>query len=553
MVELEVIAGVAAGNSITTNVPCITVGRSQEDTVVIPDPHVSRHHGEVLQRGARYQYRDLSSTHGTVLRRDGLERPVEQVQLNKGDELLLAGPENVLRVNSVSVEAASADDVTLAFDHEYEDELGQPEEVFANDARALRAILRLDKRILSLGRMGSTELLAALMDHLAGLYPHLDYIAITRKSGGRVLIEQCGPVREGLIPRGSSRLLRQARDKKGGIIFNTSGGRVLSTESQQLDLRPKSVTVDYDTTGICVPLALEFGDRKYLQLERAKLHGSFTRRDLNLASAMVPRVVDRINYQALNERYDRIGQKAAIGIFAEMIAHDMKNYLAFAPFITEKLDDASGHPDVIKGVQRALKLAVGMGELSGSRAKPLDRISPVAAARGIAAEFSGLYKNRCRFEAVPAGSRVHIVSNEELLYRVLWNLVMNAYHAFENRDEAVTEQPLVRLRVENKGSKGVQIRVEDNAGGIKPKTFTYLTNSFRFVRNLYEKDEDLIRVVGAIHTMQGFTNRVGLFFTAVAVNDMHGTISAKTNEGKGTTFTLQLPKSIDTLRGLLKF
>ena len=48
-------------------------------------------------------------------------------------------------------------------------------------------------------------------------------------------------------------------------------------------------------------------------------------------------------------------------------------------------------------------------------------------------------------------------------------------------------------------------------------------------------------------------NRVGLFFAAVAVNDMVGSIAVEPNGKDGTTFTIQLPKKIKELKGLLRF
>lgn len=62
---------------------------------------------------------------------------------------------------------------------------------------------------------------------------------------------------------------------------------------------------------------------------------------------------------------------------------------------------------------------------------------------------------------------------------------------------------------------------------------------------------DLIAVVNEISAMDGFTNSVGLFFTAVAVNDMSGEITVETQQGEGTTFRVTLPKRIEALRNLL--
>ena len=65
----------------------VSIGRSPGHTVVIDDPFVSRHHGEITLLEKGYQYRDLNSTHGTILTRRGEENYVRQVVL-RGDDLL---------------------------------------------------------------------------------------------------------------------------------------------------------------------------------------------------------------------------------------------------------------------------------------------------------------------------------------------------------------------------------------------------------------------------------------------------------------------------------
>jgi predicted component of type VI protein secretion system len=60
-----------------------TVGRSQENDIVIPDPNVSRKHARLSRADSGYVVEDLGSTNGTLL--DGA--PIDRERIESGDEL----------------------------------------------------------------------------------------------------------------------------------------------------------------------------------------------------------------------------------------------------------------------------------------------------------------------------------------------------------------------------------------------------------------------------------------------------------------------------------
>ncbi|HEU4494863.1 MAG TPA: DUF3662 and FHA domain-containing protein [Rubrobacteraceae bacterium] len=60
-----------------------TVGRSQENDIVIPDPNVSRKHARLSRADNGYVVEDLGSTNGTLL--DGA--PIDRERIDSGDEL----------------------------------------------------------------------------------------------------------------------------------------------------------------------------------------------------------------------------------------------------------------------------------------------------------------------------------------------------------------------------------------------------------------------------------------------------------------------------------
>jgi hypothetical protein len=63
----------------------ISIGRSEENTVVIEDPNVSRQHALVEKRDGRFTLRDLESTNGTFV--DGSR--IEKHALHNGDTITI--------------------------------------------------------------------------------------------------------------------------------------------------------------------------------------------------------------------------------------------------------------------------------------------------------------------------------------------------------------------------------------------------------------------------------------------------------------------------------
>lgn len=73
----------------------MTLGRKQDNTVVLHDPYISYHHLRFFIADGRYVIEDLDSTNGTLLNRDRLER---KTYLRVNDRITLGS--TVLRVIS---------------------------------------------------------------------------------------------------------------------------------------------------------------------------------------------------------------------------------------------------------------------------------------------------------------------------------------------------------------------------------------------------------------------------------------------------------------------
>jgi len=71
----------------------VTIGRSKDCDIQLPDPNVSRRHAEVRQEGAAYWVVDLDSTNGMEVN----GRRQERAKLRQGDRIVLGSTELVFR------------------------------------------------------------------------------------------------------------------------------------------------------------------------------------------------------------------------------------------------------------------------------------------------------------------------------------------------------------------------------------------------------------------------------------------------------------------------
>lgn len=558
MIELEIISGVAQGQHLKTNAPFVSVGRSPEHTIVIADPRVSRHHGEFLFLGTGYQYRDLNSTHGTILNRNGDLNLVRQVVLRDGDELNFGGTDNRLVVLHIALEEVDRRERTITTLHAPEDKFSAPEDLFAHDSKALRTLVEFDSRIMDSSLLSERQLFRALLEHIPRLFDDLEYVAIvdwTDDGPQPYDYELVNP--EGKV-RLSSTLIALARRKGRGIVYEVNRDEARVSGGIEATLSERSQILELDTgrgsRGICVPVGGRRPSSRFLQFERAGPHRGFREEDVGLVSSMVLRVADRVDNLNLVQQNQRLSHNASLGVFAGMIGHDIKNYLFYSKKLSEIRNDSfADHPGIIKGIDRARKLAQGMKDLAAPGKVTLSTFSLRDFVQAMVDEFNSLFGKLCTFEMRVEDGLPPVTTSEDLLNRVVWNLVMNAYHSTENRPRSMTEPPWIRIRVKKGEEDSLIVKVADNAGGIGPKTLEYIQRSFDMIRRAYQRQEDLLDVVNEMSFMGGFTNSIGLFFTAVATNDLNGTIAVKTRERQGSVFTVQIPITIDQLKNLLRF
>ncbi|RMH39884.1 MAG: FHA domain-containing protein [Deltaproteobacteria bacterium] len=118
MITLKIVQGSARGKVFETDRPAITIGRADTNTVVLPDYHLSGEHGQIFCEADHYIYRDLRSTNGSVLRRDGRAIAIDattgyEITLRDGDQLALGDPRDPV-VIEVSLATAAPEQAEAA-------------------------------------------------------------------------------------------------------------------------------------------------------------------------------------------------------------------------------------------------------------------------------------------------------------------------------------------------------------------------------------------------------------------------------------------------------
>lgn len=558
MIELEVKSGSAAPQRIRCNAAFVSIGRSPQHTVVISDPRVSRQHGEILLCPSGYQYRDLNSTSGTFLQRGAERTLVRRAVLSEGDELVLGKTQNVIRVVAIKPTPIHSQEESVTLMQVGEDRLASPHRTFADNSSALRTIVQFDSMIMDSGITTEGQAISVLLRQIPNAFDGLEYAAVIEEHEDENRLYDYVLPRESAKVRVSSKIIRRAAKLQRSFLFKIGQEGTLNTENSHVLLSSKSRLVsrgeEEETVGICAPLLLKHAKPRYLQLERRRSEGDLTSEDMLIVDAFVFRAAERIENIELVRQNQFLNVNASLGVFAALIGHDIKNYLFFGKSLAEiRNDPLSEHVGLIRGIERARKLAQGMKELTAPGHIRLKTFSIEDMVRAVATEFHSLFGDRCRFEVACDEAIPPITTSADLLSRVVWNLVMNAYHTAENRRSTLPEEPWVRIAIGLAGDDDLVIEVADNAGGIGQKTLEYIRGSFALVKQVYNREEELINVVDAISHMEGFTNSVGLFFTAIAVNDMRGQIDVETTSKKGSVFRIRLPRYIDELKRLLRF
>ena len=161
MLALEVVSGNLRGRVFELLSPLVSIGRAESNTVVLPDYHLSGEHGQIFFEDDQVVYRDLRSTNGSQVQREGEKMSVDvsrghEITLRDGDELLLGDPKApvVVKVRVRSAPVVSGEDRVLA--ERPIAELPQVEGKLERDPVGAMALYQAAKHLMARAEMGGT-------------------------------------------------------------------------------------------------------------------------------------------------------------------------------------------------------------------------------------------------------------------------------------------------------------------------------------------------------------------------------------------------------------
>ena len=239
----------------------------------------------------------------------------------------------------------------------------------------------------------------------------------------------------------------------------------------------------------------------------------------------------------MEAQFLRASRLASLGTLAAGVAHEINNPLAY---LTSNLRSirATLHapepppPEEMKDVHDALDESIEGAERIAAIVKAIRVFSPrpgeeseeTLDVRAVTAEALGMVEGRlrdhataeCWFEGEPK-----VVGNSERLYQALMNLLVNAVEAIP---KGRPEENRVTVTGRTEGDR-VVIEISDTGSGIQPGVLPQIFEHFFSTK-----------------PPQSGTG-LGLFVCRGIISAMGGTLSVRTDPGKGSTFSIDLPSA----------
>jgi Nif-specific regulatory protein len=186
VIVLEILQGTATQGvyRIAAGTP-VTIGRSPASTIVLSDFHLSGDHAMITQIGDHYVFRDLRSTNGSAVERDGKRVAVDatarwEMALVDGDTLLLGNRNDPVRI-AVRIGEEVEEDLgdRLVASRSIMDLPQVTDQIEGQPAEALRVY----KALQPLGaRLEPSEVMAATVEATFQLLPRATHVAILLRS-----------------------------------------------------------------------------------------------------------------------------------------------------------------------------------------------------------------------------------------------------------------------------------------------------------------------------------------------------------------------------------
>lgn len=235
---------------------------------------------------------------------------------------------------------------------------------------------------------------------------------------------------------------------------------------------------------------------------------------------------DITEIKAREKRLQRTDRLAALGEMAAGLAHEIRNPLASLSGAAQFLEESAPlQPEERRLLQIISRESDRLNDITKSfllYAKPEGKkIQKISILEEIESVLSLITQRK---KLPEANVKTEILANLQFevdpsqFRQVLLNLLLNAYHALPHKDG--------RISIKGTTEEGdhLVLKISDNGSGIRP--------------------EDLSKVFNPFFSTRPDGTGLGLAIVHRLVNEWNGDITVDSEQGKGSTFTLYLPKRI---------
>jgi two-component system sensor histidine kinase PilS (NtrC family) len=309
------------------------------------------------------------------------------------------------------------------------------------------------------------------------------------------------------------------------LTINNAGCEILALQARDVVGRPLHVLAPQlamVATDPTLPRRHEVvvdveGERRYLGVSISPLSDRQQR-----TIGCIVNFQDLTALRLMEQEIKRSEQLASLGRVAAGVAHELRNPLAS---ISGSIELMKAEPELAEDTRRLMGIALREVErldamvrdlLTYARPSNITEMQPLDLAKHIHQMVEGIAAHDThRLDVSVAGDGLWIAGNQAKLRGVLWNLVRNGWEA--SRDSEAS----VHIAVKG-GQDDVTIAVSDHGEGIP--------------------EDDKEHIFEPFFTTKATGSGLGLAIAQRTINDHQGVIAIDSKAGKGTTFTITLPR-----------
>ena len=401
----------------------------------------------------------------------------------------------------------------------------------------IRTLQRMTQRLMTIYKLSDLLRSATTQDEILSNVMNLIFDVLPADRGVIMLLEPGGGELEPQIVRFRDDAPNQELNISRTIVQKCLNERVaVLSRDAKIDSRfnsSESIMASDIRSAMCIPLVSKKNLVGILFLDTKESVRAFTEDDLTFAASLGNEVAMTLDNLLLTQENIKGERLAAVGQTVAGLAHNIKNILQLARGGLELMDTAIKRqamsdmetfwPIVRRGIDRMQELTQEMLDYSRQTAPDLVEADPNVVVRELTETFKS--------DRVEPGIEIALELASGLpprkidpdgLNKAMMNLLSNAVDAFDGAGGRIVLSTLCR-------GDNIMIKVADNGKGI-PK----------------DKQNKIFQPFFTTKGSKG--TGLGLSMTRKYIEDMGGTISVESEEGRGTIFTIVLPPSYSQLR-----